>query len=153
MPDWSEKSKYYQNNTKKTVSDVTSLFDKDMDWQYENIANYFHMPNKEDKYYSMQMTDKEKKVFNYIYHTQGEDAAYKWHDSIVDILKKRADEQYVENVKKFAKKVPVLSDTASILANTFAGAEYIGNFLAGNGVEKSKLATFAQTVRSTRADK
>ncbi len=150
--DWSEKSKYYQNNTQNSATSVSSFFDDNMDWRYEHTANWFPMPNKEDKYYSLQMKEKEKRVFNYIYHTKGAEAAYEWHDSIVNILKEREKEKRVENNKKFAEKVPVLSDIASIVANTFSGAEYIGNLLAGNGVEESKLATFSQNIRSTRAE-
>ena len=157
--DWVEQSKY----TKTYDGDVygwDDIFDKSTDGDYDAVNNWAYAGisatgGNNDEYYSMQMTDKEKQLFNYIYHTQGRDVAFEWHNSIVPLLKARLDEKVHENTVAFAENYPVLSDITSVATSLLSGAEFLvdaGASLFTGEMDENQLAKATSTIRGTRTE-
>ena len=71
------------------------------------------------------MLDDEKKIFNYLYNTQGTDSATAYLESIQSSLSERADKYTIDEWKKLAKKHPVSGSAVSVVTNLYGGLGYI----------------------------
>ena len=85
-----------------------------------------------------QMTDEEIGIFNYLYETQGQEAAYEYIDYLQSELnaRQRAAEQL--ETQAWAREHPVLSSTYSVLASPLRGLSYVGQglqYLSGEGLD------------------
>ena len=82
-----------------------------------------------DKSERREMSDEEISIFNYIYATQGKDAAYEYVDHITAGpvgLNARQREKETEAWASYAKESPVASSVFSVLEAPLKGLSYIG---------------------------
>jgi len=158
--DWQEQSKYITTNPNK-YSRQNAALHPEVDWEYEQANTGMTSvtlsgTQVHDDFYSIHMTNEEKEVFNYLYHTQGADAAFKWHDSIVDSLKKREDKYVVKNVTEFADSHPVIASAVSVAGNMVSGVEYLVdlfNYASTGKTDTNQNALASSAIRSTVSEK
>ena len=155
--DWEEQSKYRRTYDPKDWSGFS-----DADLEYEN-ANGFNIggasrmasgtatPNDSTEWGSYS-TDEEKAVFNYIYHTEGRDAALEWYNSRVDIYRGRSETEAIKNAVKFAEDYPGLSDIVAIGQSVFSGSEYISDILQGDIGDTNTMANVSSAIKGTRME-
>ena len=72
------------------------------------------------------MEDQEISVFNYIYATEGPDAAYEYIKGITAELNARQREAYEAYYAKYANDSPVLSSIFSVITSPLKGLSYLG---------------------------
>lgn len=152
--DWEEQSKYISTENIDAGLWDAMTGNKYNDIEYEERNHY--MPGGQmgvtDPYYSAQLTAKEKALFNYIYHTQGKEAGLKWHDSFIDILKKRSEQAHIDQMSELAEEMPVVSDILSVFASAFSGGEYIVDLVMGEAGDTNLTAASASAIRKTRSE-
>lgn len=127
--DYEVKSKY--STTAKSSGNkqaVASLSDYG-DWRYEYInQNPAVVAAVEsggtDVSYLKEMSDDEVGLYNYLYKTNGKEAAEDYIDSLQDELYIRKREQSEAKYSEFAKEHPVLASAASVPMNMFKGIAY-----------------------------
>lgn len=73
-----------------------------------------------------EMTDDEISIFNYIYATQGSEAAYAYIDELTSDLNARQRETAQTQWAEYAKEHPVGSSVFSILESPMKGISYLG---------------------------
>lgn len=88
-----------------------------------------------DKSYLEKMTDDEISVFNYLYATQGPDAAYEYTAYLTKDLNRRQREEMDAYWEKYAEEKPIESSLFSVLTSPLKGLSYLGQAadLAGTG--------------------
>ena len=157
--DWEKNSKYITTNKKGTARS-NSIIDSSVDWEYEDINKYdmyiTASGESPDNGYAKVTTDEEKAIFNYIYHTEGKEAALKWHKSREGIYKDRAEQKQIEYITEFSDKFPVLSSFGSVLTNFASGVEYIGdtlNYIGTGELDDNHLANVTSAIRGTVSEK
>ena len=79
-----------------------------------------------DKSERGEMTDDEIKIFNYLYATQGSDAAYEYIEQITSDLNIRQREAREKQWAEYAKESPVASSVFSVVESPLKGLSYIG---------------------------
>ena len=75
-----------------------------------------------------EMTQEEIYTFNYIYATQGSDAAYEYIDYLTSDLNARQRETEAAKWANFAKESPVGASVFSVIESPLKGLSYIGQF-------------------------
>lgn len=153
--DWEEKSQYITTNLKGTPRS-SSIIDPSVDWKYEDVNKYqpyfFGGGFALDWEYATFTTDKEKAVFNYLYHTQGKDAAFDWHNSRKGIYKDRQEAKAIKFAIKFAEDYPILSDAFAMAGSVFSGGEYIADLITGNAGDTNQIAAVSSAIKGTRME-
>ena len=84
------------------------------------------------------MSDKEKALFNYIYNTQGGDAARQYYDLLVADLNARYNVAETQRWAKEAKEHPLGASIASVAASPMKGLSLVGqtaDMLSGKGID------------------
>ena len=79
-----------------------------------------------DKSYLEEMTDDEVAIFNYIYATQGADAAYEYTAYLTGDLTRRQREEQTEKWSEWAEEKPFASSVFSVLMSPAKGLSYLG---------------------------
>ena len=79
-----------------------------------------------DKSERREMEDDEIKIFNYLYATQGSDAAYEYIDLITSDLNIRQREAREKQYAEYAKEDPVGTSVFSVVTSPLKGLSYIG---------------------------
>ena len=79
-----------------------------------------------DKSERFQMTDDEIGIFNYIYKTEGKDAAYAFVDYLESDLNARQRQATQEAWAKYANESPFEASVFSVLTSPLKGVSYIG---------------------------
>lgn len=93
-----------------------------------------------DKSYLQQMKDEEIGIFNYLYATQGPEAAYKYTAYLTTTLNQRQRMEQEEQWAKYAKEHPVASSAFSVLTAPAKGLSYIGqaaDFIADGEIDQN----------------
>lgn len=78
---------------------------------------------------SGQLSKSEREIFNYLYHTQGRDAAGTFYDAITGTLNARQRRELTEYFQNFAAENPVGASALSIAASPLKGLSYGGQAL------------------------
>ena len=153
--DWEEQSQYITTNEKGTYRS-NSAFDWSTDWDYEDVNKYVPYATSggfsRDTGYANTTTDDEKAIFNYLYHTQGKDAAMEWHKSRENIYKQRVETQGIKDAVKFAEDYPVLSDIMSVAGTVVSAGEAVADVLRGDIGDTNQTAAVSSAIRSTRME-
>lgn len=153
--DWEEKSQYITTNLKGTYRS-SSIIDPSVDWEYEDVNKYQPYFSgggfAPDWEYATFTTDKEKAVFNYLYHTQGKDAAFDWHNSRKGIYKDRQEAKAIKFAIKFAEDYPIFSDAVAMAGSVFSGGEYIADLITGNAGDTNQIAAVSSAIKGTRME-
>ena len=109
-----------------------------------------------DKSFLQTMSDKEIGVYNYLYNTQGKDAANEYLSYIGGDLKARKAAQEQEYWAKYAKENPVASSVFSTLISPLKGFSYLGqaaDMLDDGKMEENagynRFSNIPSTIRST----
>lgn len=79
-----------------------------------------------DTSYLAQMTDEEIGIFNYLYATQGPDAAYAYTAYLTGDLNRRQREEQAAYWQKYAREKPVAASAFSVLTSPLKGVSYLG---------------------------
>ena len=153
--DWGEASQY-----KTTIKGDTWSQAFDTDWEYEagnqttgQGASGSGRSAVDERGFADVTTDKEKEVFNYLYHTKGKETAMEWLESRADIYEKRREENATENAVKFAKEVPVLSDAVAVFSSALVSPmEYLVNIASGDVGKTTQSATISSAIKGTRME-
>ena len=80
----------------------------------------------EDRSESQQMTDEEVAIFNYLYASQGKDAAHAYYDYLTGDLNYRQRQEEEAYWRDYAKESPVGSSVFSVLTSPMKGLSYLG---------------------------
>lgn len=146
--DWEKNSKYITTNKKGTARS-NSITDSSVDWNYEDV-------NKSETWidygYASVTTPEEKAIFNYIYHTEGEEAAFKWHKSREAIYKERMEGEALERFAEFAEKYPFLASGVSTATNLLAPMEHsidTAKYFFTGELDDNSLSRVSSTIRGT----
>ena len=109
-----------------------------------------------DKSFLQTMSDKEIGVYNYLYNTQGKDAANEYLSYIGGDLRARKAAQEQEYWAKYAKENPVASSVFSTLISPLKGFSYLGqaaDMLDDGKMEENagynRFSNIPSTIRST----
>ena len=148
-PDWAEQSKYKPTYD---TSETFGIYNSDFDYEAANRPIIVSASASNDKYYATQTTEQEKELFNYLAHTKGTDYAIDWLMSREDVYKERLRNQGIENARKLAKELPVLSDVLAVASSIVTPFEYLGNVVTGNAADRVASADFSSTIYSTRME-
>ncbi len=112
-----------------------------------------------DKSYLEKMTDDEIATFNYLYATQGPDAAYEYTAYLTKDLNRRQREEMDAYWAKYAEEKPIESSLFSVLTSPLKGLSYLGQAadLAGTGkidenAGYNKFAHVPNAIRGTVAE-
>ena len=97
------------------------------------------------------LTEDEKAVLNYIFYTQGRDAALQWHNSRMHIYQDRANGVLTEEMFNWGKEAPFWSSVASVAMSLGSGFEQIGNMIDGS--YDNSLARASSAIRSGVSEK
>ena len=157
--DWEEQSKYITTNKKGTKRSNAAL-DWSTDWSYEDVNNPMAAAQAEFvsgnsttvSGYDAQMTGEELAVFNYIYHTEGKKAAMEWRLSIMDDLKRRAEDASVEEARNFAAENPFWASALSVGTSVGSAAEYLGDlgkWAFTGDLDTNHMAEVTNAIRSS----
>ncbi len=89
------------------------------------ILNLYHgaADSREE---SQQMTEDEVKIFNYLYATQGKDAAHSYYSYLQSDLNRREREAVTAQWKEYADTHPIASSVFSVAASPLKGISYLG---------------------------
>lgn len=79
-----------------------------------------------DQSYLAEMTDDEISIFNYLYATQGADAAYEYTSFLTSDLNARRRANDMEYWADYAKEHPIASSIFSVATSPLKGLSYIG---------------------------
>ena len=80
----------------------------------------------ENRSESQQMTDEEVAIFNYLYASQGKDAAHAYYDYLMGDLNYRQRQEEEAYWRDYAKESPVGSSVFSVLTSPMKGLSYLG---------------------------
>ena len=80
----------------------------------------------ENRSESQQMTDEEVAIFNYLYASQGKDAAHAYYDYLTGDLNYRQRQEEEAYWRDYAKESPVGSSVFSVLTSPMKGLSYLG---------------------------
>jgi hypothetical protein len=97
------------------------------------------------------LTEDEQKVLNYIFYTQGRDAALQWHNSRMNIYQDLANGVLTEEMLKWGKEAPLRSSLASVAMSIGSGFEQIGDWISGD--YNNSLARASSAIRSGVSEK
>ncbi|MBQ5642301.1 MAG: hypothetical protein IIV13_00895 [Bacteroidaceae bacterium] len=97
------------------------------------------------------LTEDEQAVLNYIFHTQGRDAALQWHNSRMNIYQDRANGVLTEEMLNWGKEAPIRSSLASVAMSLGSGFEQIGDWISGD--YNNSLARASSAIRSGVSEK
>ena len=146
--DFAEKSKYITEPTGKTETGAARMLGTGTytgKWEfplYEAIngneaaslaltnrdLSSGNMLDREVRRYD-QLTAEERAIFNYLYRTRGQDAAYDFYNSARTKLNVRAREVDVKQARDFASEHPVAANALSVLMAPTRGVAYAGQGL------------------------
>lgn len=121
---WDDPLYEYINGNKEAgvyLSDMAST-----NYGPDNALGSFYGRSTENNAQSQQMTKDEVAIFNYLYATQGKEAAHAYYDHLQSPLNARqraADEAYA---REYAKKHPVLASAFSVVTSPLKGLSYVG---------------------------
>ena len=102
------------------------------------------------------MTDKEVEIYNYYLGKGDVEKADAFLSSIEPSLRKRADNQALENTVAFAQEHPVLSSIVSVPLSVGSGFEYLydlGNYAKTGELDTNVSSDMASAIRGTVTDK
>ncbi len=103
--------------------------------------------------YLTELTDEEKEIFNYLYHTEGEEKAYQYISHLEkNYLNERSREAIEKKWSELAREAPVLTSLLTVGTAPARGASYIGqavDFLQDGKIEDN--ARYNQLLYSTNA--
>lgn len=102
------------------------------------------------------MTEKEKEVFNYIYHNEGRNAALEWHNGRRGLLLDRYNNTLVKSMSDYADEHPVAASALSVVLNMYSGVEFITDSVSGmvTGQEQTNSSALASSsIRSAVSEK
>lgn len=100
--------------------------------------------------YTSYMTEKERSLLNYIFNTQGHDAAAAFHDQREDIYQDRHIDASQKNALNLGKENPWQASIGSVALNLASGIEFIGDTItqAATGERQyNDFGGFAQGLR------
>ena len=123
------------------------------DWLRQNSLEQSYGQAIEDEYRNA-LTKDEQKAYNYLYATQGKDAAEKlYNETILPIVKRRLSEEKKEANEKFAQEHPGLSSLLTIPVGLVSSLEYLpqlGNYLSTGKVDEYDLLSSEYTKYRTQ---
>ena len=90
-----------------------------------------------DRSYLKEMSDSEIGIYNYLYSTQGKEAAQEYISDLTSNLNARQRAKSEEYWKNYAKESPVLASTFSVLTSPLKGISYLGQ--ATDYIEDGKI--------------
>jgi hypothetical protein len=96
------------------------------------------------------MNEKERSLLNYIFNTQGHDAAAAFHDQREDIYRDRHIDASQKNAMNLGKDSPWLASIGSVALNLGAGLEFVGDTIdqtITGETQYNDLGGFAQGLR------
>ncbi len=134
--------------------EIMALLD-DRSWESGELFTQLHEDVVGDRTFKNMhhLTDDEKKVLNYIFYTQGRDAALQWHNSRMHIYQDRANGVLVEEMSDWGKKSPggLLAfvspqSLASVALRVGSGFEQAGDWITGDN--NNILARASSATRS-----
>ena len=92
------------------------------------------------------LNEDEKAVLNYIFYSQGRDAALEWHNSRMDVYQNRANGVLTEEMSNLGKESPFWGSVGSVALSLGSGFEQVGDWLTGDN--NNTLARASSAIRS-----
>ena len=90
-------------------------------------------------------------MLNYIFYTQGREAALNWHNSRMEIYQDRANGALTAEMMKWGKESPFWSSIASVAMSLESGVEQIGGWIFGD--DNNSLARASSAIRAGVSEK
>lgn len=121
---WDDPLYEYINGNKEAgvyLSDMAST-----NYGPDNALGSFYGRSTENNAQSQQMEKDEVAIFNYIYATQGKEAAHDYYNFLQSDLNLRQRIQDEEYAREYAKDSPVLASAFSVLTSPLKGLSYVG---------------------------
>ena len=97
------------------------------------------------------LNEDEKAVLNYIFYTQGREAALEWHNSRMSVYDDRANGVLTEEMLNLGKEHPILGSAASVALNLSSSVEYLTDlfdYIATGEAQDNTLARASSGIRS-----
>lgn len=154
--DFAQNSKYVSTESDGLLGEMWSQYGMGYDdLEYEFINNHGDIRNQinqkarsygaddhkttstyQEKHYDL-MKEQEVATYNYLYSTQGKDAAKEYLEYLEYTLNERAMGEYAQNAAAFADEHPVISSIYTVPANLMSGVGYM-DVLGQNIVKNAK---------------
>lgn len=129
--DWDERSKY-KSTIPSADADYNDPSLQAIDWAYELVNNPEYSSDRSDTFRAKYMTDEEREVFNYIYHTEGKDAALRWQYDLMHDLEELRSADIAKKAADYASQGGVQAVGAWLGSRArapLAAVEYIGDLV------------------------
>ena len=129
--DWDELSKY-KSTIPSADADYNDPSLQAIDWAYELVNNPEYSSDRSDTFRAKYMTDEEREVFNYLYHTEGKDAALEWQYDLMHDLEELRSADIAKKANEYASQgfpQAVASWIGARAAAPLAAFEYVGDLV------------------------
>lgn len=120
-------------------------------WESSELSMQFFEGSDRTFMNMRHLTEDEKKVLNYIFYTQGREAALNWHNSRMEIYQDRANGALTAEMMKWGKESPFWSSNASVAMSLGSGVEQIGDWFFGD--DNNSLARASSAIRAGVSEK
>lgn len=122
---WDDPLYEYINGNSKAGAYITNQAGANYGGDSNPLGALFGMAT-ENRSESQQMTDEEVAIFNYLYASQGKDAAHAYYDYLTGDLNYRQRQEEEAYWRDYAKESPVGSSVFSVLTSPMKGLSYLG---------------------------
>ena len=122
---WDDPLYEYINGNSEAGAYITSQAGANYGGDSNPLGALFGMAT-ENRSESQQMTDEEVAIFNYLYASQGKDAAHAYYDYLTSDLNYRQRQEEEAYWRDYAKESPVGSSVFSVLTSPMKGLSYLG---------------------------
>ena len=133
-------------------NEIMTMLD-DKSWESGELSTQLHEDViGEQTFTNMRhLTKDEKAVLNYIFNTQGRDAALQWHNSRMNVYQNRANGALTEEMIKAGQDSPFWSSVGSVALNLGSSVEYlvdIFDYMATGEAPNNILSRASSSIRS-----
>ena len=111
-------------------------------WYFDQVASDPYRSIRLDSF--QEMSEEELARYNYLYNTQGRDAAQQYLNGIYDTLYSRT----VQRIARLSGKHPVLGTLLSLGGSTMGAVEELGSILTGTMGESNISTDFGEAAQS-----
>lgn len=129
--DWDKLSKY-KSTIPSADADYNDPSLQAIDWAYELVNNPEYSSDRSDTFRAKYMTDEEREVFNYLYHTEGKDAALEWQYDLMHDLEELRSADIAKKANEYASQgfwQGAASWIGARAAAPLAAFEYVGDLV------------------------
>lgn len=110
--DWDELSKY-KSTIPSADADYNDPSLQAIDWAYELVNNPEFSSEISDTFKSKHLNEDERKVFNYLYHTESSEAAFAYYDTIEEDLNARHGVHRAKTIREIENPIGRVAATGA----------------------------------------